>query len=120
MANKIIVVSKNLMTGGIENYFINFTANVKDIADVDVFLCNNNGALKDKMPKDVNIFEGNKIIKSLSGADFASSGSTPSKSFKLKRFLKNCAKFIVLKLHLMKLLKWFGIATTKKIKQEYV
>ena len=113
----MLIVSKNLTTGGIENSFINFVKNVKDDISIETFLCNNNGVLKSKMPQDIKVVEGNQVIKALNGADSLYVGN--DKTTKFKRGFRNFVKCVVNKLGLKGILKWWGILTTKKIKETY-
>lgn len=113
---KVLILSRNLMAGGIETSYLNFIENMKDSVNLETFLCNYNGILKNKMSKDIKLYEGNKVLKFLTPTDGA---SVKSKKSKFKMCLRNVIKFFYNVFGFKKLLKFYAVTTTKKIKKEY-
>lgn len=114
---KVLCLSRNLMAGGIESSFINFVENVKGAVDLDLFLCNNNGVMKDKLDKNLKLYEGNYFIRFLNRSE--TFGMEPGKKSKLKSLWVKTLKFIYNKMGVKILFKWLGMLKTKKIKEEY-
>ena len=114
---KVLALARNFMAGGIETSFINFVKYVKDTVDLDLFLCNNSGVLKDQLDNGLTMYEGNYFIKFLNRAE--TFGVKSSKKQGVKRFVVKFLKFVYNKLGVKKLFKLLGISITKKIKQEY-
>ena len=113
---KVLIVSRNLMAGGIETSYLNFIQNMKNSVELETFLCNKSGILKQKLPEDIVLYEGNKILKFLTPADGVSG---KEKNQKLKKILRKIIKFFYNLLGFKKFLKFYAIKTTKKIKKEY-
>ena len=59
---RILLVNKNMIAGGIETSMLSFIENLKNIAEIDVMLFNKSGILIEKLPKDVNVYEGGFIL----------------------------------------------------------
>ncbi|MFQ6723984.1 MAG: glycosyltransferase [Clostridia bacterium] len=114
---KVIIASRNLITGGIESSYLNFINNVKDKVNLDAFLCNNCGALKNRLNPEIKLYEGNKIVKFFAKDDGGISNS--AKSNKLKATIRKVIKFIYNKFGIKRFLKWFGVASLKKLKTDY-
>lgn len=107
---KMLLVNRNLIAGGIETSLISFVENMKNVADIEVMLFSNDGILKDKLPKDIKILEGGKILRQMY-RDYqinpTSSGVGSKKS--LQAIVKN----ILGKLGIKKLIKKFALVGQK-------
>lgn len=62
---KIIIVNNNLDIGGVQCSMINLLNEIRFEYDITLFVFSNSGFLKDKIPKEIKVLEGNKILKLL-------------------------------------------------------
>ena len=112
---KILLVNKNLIAGGIETSLISFIEAMKDYADIDVMLFNNSGILKDRMPQDIQVYEGGKILRSLNRVCQGSGSQNAGKNkFNLKKSIIKVFKFLGGR----KILSAFALVG-QKIKKKY-
>lgn len=113
---KILLVSRNLMAGGVESSSINFIENMRDSLDIDAFFCNFDGILKSKFPTNITVHKSNKYLQFFSGAD--SSVSQIGQRSKLKTLIRNIVKFFFKKLGIKKFFKFLAVKKVK-ISNEY-
>ncbi len=111
---KILIINKNMIAGGIESSLLAFINHLKDSAEIDLMLFNKVGALLDRVPKDINIITGGKILRSLSADYQNNSNQIGSGKIGLKRKLINIAK----KLGAKKVMSWFAFCG-QKIEKDY-
>lgn len=80
MPNKkrILIVNLSLEVGGIQSAMINMANELSKTYDVDIFLYNNTGILKDRLCTDVNVLKTSWRFEAI--------GSTIKSLFKLRRF----------------------------------
>lgn len=110
---KILLVNKNLIAGGIETSLISFIEAMKDVADMDVMIFSKTGILKDKIPQDVTVYEGGKILRYLNRASENSiKNSTMSVG---KKIIKGVLAFLK-KIGVKTLLSKFALVGQKKLK----
>lgn len=114
---KVLIATRNLIVGGIESAYINFIDYMKNETELDAFLCNNDGALKDKMDGSIKVYEGNKLVRYFNKINNVPISKYSKKNF--KSIMRSVFKFIYNKFGIKKFLKAFAILTTKKIKKEY-
>ena len=62
---KIIIVNNNLDIGGVQCSMINLLNEIRFEYDITLLVFSNSGFLKDKIPKEIKVLEGNKILKLL-------------------------------------------------------
>ena len=60
---KILIVNKSFAVGGIQSSLINMINALKEDYDIDVCVFNNDGQLKDRVPKEINIIKTNKLLQ---------------------------------------------------------
>jgi len=125
---KVFLIGSNLAAGGIETAFLHFVSNMRDSVDLDVFLCSNSGVLKDNMPKDVCVYEGNKILRNTNRADSIDSSANAEDGaparLGAKARLVNFIKRALDKLHVDKHrivvgVQSVGVNLLKKPKKQY-
>lgn len=112
---KVIMVNKNMAAGGIETAVIGFLQNLKHNIDFDLMLFKKCGALLNRVPDDVNILEGGKILKLL-GNTYAGNIQQTKQSFfyRLKKKILKLAN----KMGAGKVLSNFALVGQKQ-KREY-
>ena len=108
------MVNKNMIAGGIETSMLSFIENLKNIAEIDVMLFNKSGILIEKLPKDVNVYEGGFILRSLN-RDCQTTICNNSDPILKKK--KNILK-IIKALGARKILSWFAFFG-QKLKKHY-
>lgn len=114
---KVLLVSRNLMAGGIESSSINFIENMQDSVNIEAFFCNFAGVLKNKIPQNIKIHNSNKLLMFFSGAD-NNQYKTTTKPSKFKTYLRNIIKFFYIRFGFKNFLKYLAIRKVK-IKEEY-
>lgn len=113
---KVLLVSRNLMAGGVETSSINFIQNMKDDIDLEAFFCNYDGILKNKIPDGTKVYDGNKLLKFFSGAD--NYVVKMGQRSKFKNLVRNVVKFFYNKFGVKKFLKWLAVKRVN-FKNEY-
>ena len=112
---KVLLINKNLIAGGIETSLLSFIDNMKDYVDIELVLFNKTGALIDRLPQDIKVYEGGKILKYLNRDCTPVIGTVlTNKKFSIKSFLFNFIK----KLGGRKILSKFALIG-QKIKSNY-
>lgn len=111
---KLLIITKNLIAGGIEISMLSFIENMKSMFDIDLMLFNKSGIMVDKLPRDIKVIEGKGILKSLNKACQGENDS----NLKLKSNIKQIIIKSVKALGGRKLLSKFVFAG-QKLKNEY-
>ncbi len=112
---KMLIVNRSLNPGGIETSFLNFIKAMEEDVDIEAYICNYEGELKDRLPEDIKVYEGNGLVKFSGSVKGFGSATTSKPSSKFRKF----AKFIYNKLGIRKFLSFIALFTTKKLKKQY-
>lgn len=112
---KVLIITKNLIAGGIETSMLSFIENMKSIVDIDLMVFNKSGILMDRLPSDIQVFEGGRILRSLNRAcQGGNNNNQQSKKIDIKRLIVKCVKALGGR----KILSQFAFVG-QKIKNEY-
>jgi glycosyltransferase involved in cell wall biosynthesis len=62
---KILIVSNNFATGGVQKALINLLNEIKDLYDITIYIFSNSGEYKNCIPEQVKIIEGSPFLRIL-------------------------------------------------------
>lgn len=105
-----------MVSGGVEKALATWTNLLKDENEVDLFLFNDSGTMKDAIDRDkVNVFEGCKLFKKISQPKQTVAAQSETKRGSFKQILRK----ILIALGARKLYRPLAMLSQKKIKKQY-
>ncbi len=113
---KILFQHRHMVSGGVEKALINLTNLLKNENDIDLFLFNDSGAMRDEIDrKKINVFEGCKLFKKIRQPKQISAVKNVTKKNSFKQILRK----ILIALGARRIYRPLAMLTQKKIKKQY-